>query len=150
MLSCRNIPFLFVAAMILFSCSKDVNYSAPQGNTDMAINHYSYDKITINNQKYETDLVILPGGQIKDWAFDRESHYLVPDDFKGLITADVQNIIIGRGYHSHANLTKEAQVFLDEINDKGIGVHFLSTTDAVNLFNASSKEGLLAFIHIRY
>ena len=146
----KALPLLFLAFILLFSCSKNVNYTAPPGSTETAINHYSYNTIVINDHPYHTDVVILPDGRIRDWPVESGVHDLEPEDFMGLITDGVIGVIIGRGFHSQADLAEETRDFLRQVEAGGIPIHFLATTDAVNLYNQTPKEGLLAFVRIGY
>lgn len=146
----KALPLLFFAFISLFSCSRNVNYTAPPGSTETAINHYSYNTIVINDTPYNTDVVILPDGRIRDWPTESDAHDLAPENFMGLITDGVTGVIIGRGFHSQASLSEETRNFLRQVEAGGIPIHFLATTDAVNLYNKSSKEGLLAFVRVGY
>ena len=135
--------------LILSSCSKDVDYVPPAGTTDTVITHFSYDKIVIDGNSYNIDLMILPGGSITGWEFNRDTHVIAPNDFQNLITDDVRTVIIGSGYHGQGIFDDEAEDLVRKFGSKGISVNLLPTSDAVDLFNASSKQGLLTFLHIR-
>jgi len=134
---------------ILSSCSKDVDYVPPAGTTDAVISHYSYDKLVIDGNDYNIDLIILPGGTVTGWEFDRDTHVITPKAFQGLITDNVKTVIIGSGYHGQGILNDEAAELVKILEANGTSIDLLPTGDAVNLFNASSKKGLLTFLHIR-
>ncbi|MGB0683891.1 MAG: MTH938/NDUFAF3 family protein [Magnetovibrionaceae bacterium] len=116
----------------------------------MAITHYSYDKITIDGEKFDMDLIISPSGDVSSWAFDRVTHRITPVDFQDLVTEEVKTIIIGTGYNGDGYLDAEAKALTKELQGKGVAVHILPTSKAVNLFNATPKQGLLTLLHIRY
>ena len=80
----------------------------------------------------------------------REENGFIPsiDDFKALITDDVKTVIIGTGYNGLASLTPKAKELFDQIRAKGIQVQVMPTSDAVELFNGSSKKGLLVCFHL--
>ena len=142
---------LFICVvLILPACSKDVDYVPPAGTTEMAITHYSYDKLVIDGNNYSFDLMILPEGKITGWEFNRDTHVIASSDFQDLITDKVKTVIIGSGYHGQGIFDDEAAELVNKLEAKGISIHLLPTSDAVNLFNASSKQGLLTFLHTRY
>jgi len=57
-------------------------------------------------------------------------------------------IIVGTGYNGAASLNTEAKELVDQIRAKGIEVHIMPTSEAVKLFNKTSKKGLLACFHL--
>jgi len=126
--------------LILSSCSKDVDYTPPAGTTEMVITHYSYDKLVIDGENHAIDLMIMPNGKITSWSFDRDTHRITPNDLQDHIIEDVKTIIIGSGYHGDGFLDDEALTLIKKLEVKGISVHFLPTSQAVNLFT---------FLHIR-
>lgn len=136
--------------LLLPSCSKDVDYDPPAGSTELAITHYSYDKLIIDGRTHNIDLMILPGGKVTGWEFNRETHVIAPGDFQELITDEVSTVIIGSGYHGEGVFNDEAVELVNAYGSKGVSIQLLPTSDAVNLFNASPKQGLLTLLHIRY
>lgn len=140
----------FCVVVGLSGCSKDVDYTPPAGSSEMAITHYSYDKIIIDGETYDIDLMIRPDGKILSWNFDRDGHRVKPDDIRNYMSDEVKTVILGMGYNGEGFLDEDAVAYAKELEANGIAVHVLETSEAVNLFNASPKEGLLALIHIRY
>ncbi|MCP3871625.1 MAG: hypothetical protein GY699_00500 [Desulfobacteraceae bacterium] len=57
-------------------------------------------------------------------------------------------MIIGIGYNCAASLTNGTLEFLEQPKAKEIKLYILSTSEAVKLFNASSKKELLSFFHL--
>ncbi|MCP4283341.1 MAG: hypothetical protein GY792_02640 [Gammaproteobacteria bacterium] len=137
------------AILTLSSCSKDVDYVPPAGTTGTVITHYSYDKLVIDGNSYSIDLMILPGGKVTSWEFNRDTHVIAPMDFQNMITDKVKTVIIGSGYHGQGIFDDEAVELVKKFQARGVFINLLPTSDAVNLFNASSKQGLLTFLHIR-
>lgn len=135
--------------LILSSCSKDVDYTPPEGKTEISITHFSYDKLVVDGKTYITDVIILPDGKITGWGFDRDTHIITSSDFQDLITKNVKTVIIGSGYHGDGFFDDNAKALVKKLESNGISIHFLPTSKAVNLYNASSKQGLLTFLHIR-
>ena len=147
----RTLKFILCICIItiLSSCSKDVDYVPPAGTTDTVITHYSYDKLVIDGNSYNIDLMILPGGKVTSWEFNRDTHVIAPKDFLNVITDKVKTVIIGSGYHGQGIFDDEAVELVNKFQAHGVSIQILPTSDAVNLFNASSKQGLLTFLHIR-
>jgi len=136
-------------SLFLVSCKNEVNYSPPEGNMEIAITHFSYDKLVVDDEVYDLDVVILPNGKITSWGFDRETHRIRPDDLRNYITENTKTIIIGNGLHGEGFLDDEAQAYLKKLETNGKSVHFVDTIEAVNIFNKNPKDGLLTFIHVR-
>jgi len=143
-----QIILCFCIILHIAACSNDIDYTPPAGSTERAITHYSFGKMIIDGHKHNTDLAILPDGKVCSWSFDYDSHEIVPGDFKALITDDVKTVIIGTGYNGLASLTPKAKELFDQIRAKGIQVQVMPTSDAVKLFNGSSKKGLLVCFHL--
>ena len=137
-------------ALVLSACSpEDYNYEPPEGSTGKAITHFSYDKLVYGGEDHSYDMMILPNGDSSDWGFDRSNHVVAASDIQDQITAEVKMVIIGTGLHGEGALDEGAKTLLKGLEAKGVSSHVLATIDAAKLFNASSKEGLLTFIHVR-
>lgn len=137
----------FLVFCALAGCS-DVKYTPPEGSTEIAITHYSFGKMVIDKKEYTGDLAILPGGKITSFSFDYGSHSISPNDFKDLITDNVKVVIFGTGYEGLAYLSAKGKEMVEQMRAKGIKVEVMPSSDAVRLFNASSKKGLLVCFHL--
>jgi len=143
-----QIILCFCIILHIAACSNNIDYTPPAGSTERAITHYSFGKMVVDGHENNTDLAILPDGKVCSWSFNYDSHEITPEDFKALITDDVKTFIIGTGYNGLASLTPRGEEFLKQIKTKGIQVQVMSTSDAVKLFNSSSKNGLLVCFHL--
>lgn len=144
-----QIIFFFGIILCIAGCSDDVNFTPPPSSDETAITHYSFGKMVIDGKDHVADLVILPGGKISYWGFDPDNNHIFSKGFiDDLITDKVKTIIIGTGYNGAASLNAEAKELVEQIRAKGIQVHIMPTSEAVKLFNASSKKGLLACFHL--
>ncbi|MCW9035840.1 MAG: Mth938-like domain-containing protein [Rhodospirillales bacterium] len=94
-------------------------------------------------------MMILPDGKVTGWGFDRDTHAITSIDFEDRITEEVKTVIIGSGLHGEGFLDNDAAALVKELEAKGISIHLLPTIQAVNMFNASPKKGLLTFLHVR-
>lgn len=144
-----QIILFFGITLSIAGCSNDVDFTPPAGSDETAITHYSFGKMVIDGQDHDSDLVIVPEGKVKYWGFDPDNNHIFSREFiEDLITDKVKTIIIGTGYNGAASLNAEAQELVEQIKSKGIQVHIMPTSEAVKLFNASSKRGLLACFHL--
>lgn len=143
-----RIILFFGLALNIVGCSNNVEYTPPEGSTEIAITYYTFGRMVIDGKDYNGDLAILPGGNIQDWSFNGVTHLISSNDFKSLITDEVEVLIIGTGYNGAASLTAEGKEEVEQIKARGIQVQVMPTSDAVKLFNASSKKGLLACFHL--
>ncbi len=141
-----QIFFCFLFTLVFLSCSSDVDFTPPAGNTDLAITYYSFGKMTIDGEIYDYDLCISPKRKVQ--GFTVQDHQINVQSIKNVITDEIKTLIIGHGYSSMATLPSDTLNFLEKLKNKGIEVHTVSTSEAVNLFNSSSKKGLLVFFHL--
>ena len=139
---------LIVVVSAAACASKDIDYAPPPGSTEPAITHYSFGKMVIDGKTYQTNLAILPGGKVCRWPFEESRHEISPDHLKGFLSDQVKTIIIGQGYAGMAYLTSPARDMLEILESKGIRVHVMQSSKAVELYNATSKGGLVAFFHL--
>ena len=135
--------------LYMAGCSENIDFTPPAGSTETAITHYSFGKMVIDGREHDTDLAILPGGKISYWGFDLDSNHIFSKELiKELITDKVKTIIIGTGHSGAASLNAEARELVEQMRAKGVQVHVMATSDAVKLFNKTSKKGLLACFHL--
>ena len=144
----RIILYLSIIIVASACSSGDVDYTPPPGSTETAITHYSFGKMVINGKAHGSDLAILPGGKVCHWSFEVSSHEISAEHLNGFISDQVKTIIIGKGYGGRVTLTSSARDRIDTLKSKGIAVHVIPSSEAVLLYNASPKEGLLAFFHL--
>lgn len=147
---CPSKIILYPSIIILaFACSSgDIDYTPPPGSTETAITHYSFGRMAINGKTYGSDLAILPGGKVCRWSFEASSHEICAEHLNDFISDQVKTLIIGKGYGGRATLTSSARDRIDKLKSKGVMVHIVQSSEAVVLYNASPKEGLLAFFHL--
>ena len=136
--------FLFFGfTLLLFSCSRDLGQLAPGA----MIAYPSEGVMTINGKDLRADLAILPNGKIQLWG-PWDNHSIGREELEEIITEQVKVLVIGTGYEGGAFLTAEGESYVDEIKQRGVTVHMLTTHAAVKLFNSLPKEGLLACFHL--
>ena len=145
---CFIFPLLWITFFIVYACDGSVNYTPPAGSSDMAITHYSFGLMTIDGKNYWGDLSILPGGEVKNWIINRETHILETDDIAPLLSDRVKTLIIGTGSSGSCELSDELKKLLNHLEASGTRIVVEKTDAAVMEFNKAAKEGLLACFHL--
>lgn len=125
-------------------CSSEINYTPPAGSKEIAIHHYSFGKIVVNDKTYENDIAIFADGRVINWQA-QANHAIQLTDVKALMKSAVTKLIIGIGANDGCSVTDEIALYAAS---KNITIHVLNTFEAVKLFNASPKEGLAACFHV--
>ena len=111
----------------------------------MKIEHYSFGNITIDGKNYTSDVIIYPG-RVDDSWWRKEGHNLHIEDLAGVIEANPEVVIIGKGSFGVMRVRKEIISFLES---KGIVVYAEKTGKAVELFNELQKEKtVVAALHL--
>lgn len=133
-----------IICIVSVSCSSEVNFTPPAGSKEIAINHYSFGKIIVNDKTYENDIAIFADGRVKNWRA-KANHAIQLTDVKVLMNGTVNKLIIGIGSNDGCSVTDKITAYAAT---KNIEVHILNTFEAVKMFNASPKEGLAACFHV--
>jgi len=104
----------------------------------MKIEHYSFGNITIDGKAYISDVIIYPERVDSSW-WRKEGHNLHVEDFKDIVKAKPDILVIGTGTYGVMRVPREIVTYLAS---QGIKVHTLRTGEAVDLFNnLQSKTG---------
>ena len=111
----------------------------------MKISHYSFGRIVVDGKSYTSDIIIYPD-RVDDSWWRKEGHNLSIDDLKGIIDAAPAVLIIGTGYNGLMAVPEET---VEALTSRGIEVHALRTTQAVELYNRLEKDGnIIAALHL--
>lgn len=106
----------------------------------MKINDYNFGSITIDGERYTSDLIILPPKILPKW-WRGKGHQLLPEDLDKVIEAAPQRLIIGTGAYG---MMKVPQATIDFLVSNGIEAVTLKTADACNRFNEFAAESNIA------
>lgn len=141
---------LVVAAVLLFlpACSNDYNYEPPEGSRETAITHVSFGKMVIDGKERMGDLVIQPGGEVRSWLFDNDTHLITVDNITRIVSENTKVLIVGVGYNGQASLGEKAKKYVEKLKNTGIEVHVLPTTEAAAKFNTLPKATMAAMFHL--
>ncbi len=105
----------------------------------MIIEKTGFGWIVIDGQRYESDILITPTGEIKNRYEDflGSSHAIDLNEAKKLISGEPKVIIIGTGQGGVLKIPLETKRFWQE---KGIEVKALPTPEAIKLFNEERRK----------
>ena len=108
------------------------------------IDHYEFGKIIVSGKTYESDIVIMPDGSVRSGPDDM--HYVLLDEIDDIINLpEIKILVIGTGAEGNGMLRKK---LVKEVNAKGITLKMMLTEDAMKMLNGTSKEGLVAMLHL--
>jgi hypothetical protein len=112
------------------------------------ITDYAFGKMTIDDQTYTRDLIILPGGRIiTDW-YRQSGHLLTEKDLEAVLSQAPRLIIAGTGAYGRMDITPGLGARLKE---KGITLSAMETAKAADRYNAELRNhtpGLCGCFHL--
>ena len=111
------------------------------------IESYSFGSIVIDGNRYTSDLLIFPNGEVVDSWRRKQGHRLSLDDIQSLIESEPEIIIAGTG----ANGLMEPDNILEKhLLEKGIEFLKASSREATDLYNKlnSQKRAVGACFHL--
>jgi hypothetical protein len=89
----------------------------------MRITHYSFGRITVDDEIFTSDVVIYPDRINSSW-WRKEGHLLQVADLKEIVKESVPFLIIGTGYFtSHVDAMPEMPL---SVIIKAVSVNFIS------------------------
>lgn len=135
---------MFFSLLLMLCCCVEVNYTPPEGSTEIAITHFSFGKIVVDGKRFENDIAIFTDGRVKNWHA-RLNHAIHLGDLEALLNGSVTKLIIGVGTDKKCAVSEEIK---KHASARQIEIHILDTYEAVKLFNASEKTGLVACFHL--
>lgn len=112
----------------------------------MQITEYTFGKIAISGQTYQTDVIITPHS-VKDHWWRKEGHNLSIADLDDVLVANPEVLIIGSGYYGRMQVPEATRDFLKKM---GIQVEVMPTSDAVVRFSQLQQEcaRIVAALHL--
>lgn len=109
------------------------------------INFYSFDTITINNQRFVKDLIIYPEYITSNWR-RKTSNFLTEFDIAEIINCKSEVLIIGTGA---SGLMKVDDRLKEKLKSLGIEFIIKKTTEAVTEYNRIYKDKkVVAALHL--
>ncbi len=110
------------------------------------INSYSYGKIEINSEIYNSDLVIFPDGRVDESWWREKSHLLTVRDLQKVIASGPEVLIAGTGAMGCMKSTPDLEEYLRERGIQFIEVRSGSAVELYNQFSQTKKTA--ACIHL--
>jgi hypothetical protein len=111
----------------------------------MKIVSYSFGQITIENQTYDSDLIIFPDRLETNWR-RISSHLLTKKDLQDIILLKPEILIIGTGKFGLMRLQENLSDFLSGSNIKLI---VAKTDKACEVYNSmADKSSVIAAMHL--
>ena len=102
----------------------------------MHISDYHFGRLTIDGRGYDSDLLITRRGVLDHWR-RRNGHSLCMEDLREVLKRAPGVLVIGTGFHSRMQVPRETAC---ELKARGIDLHCLSTTEAVDEFNRLQQQ----------
>jgi hypothetical protein len=103
----------------------------------MKIEKFSFGSITIDGQKYGTDVLLLPPGAVSKW-WRNEGHTLRITDLDEVLAYGPDVLVVGTGVSSMMRVPPGT---VRELNSAGIRVEISATQEACACFNRLLKRG---------
>ncbi|WDP92852.1 MAG: hypothetical protein HUN04_25260 [Desulfobacter sp.] len=101
------------------------------------ITSYAFGKMEINGKTFSSDLIIFPGGGIRDNWYRQSGHLLTLEDLSELTAARPKLIIAGTGAYGRMTL---APGLIRALAQLGTEIRAMETAAAVSLYNQIIKE----------
>ena len=111
----------------------------------MRITAYSFGNISVDDQRYNSDVIIYPD-RVEDSWWRREGHRLDMDDLRSVMAARPRVLVVGTGYYGNM---KVPDLTRQELESRGVKVHIAPTGEAVDLFNTMRDAAdVVAALHL--
>ncbi len=105
-------------------------------------------RITVGDTTYQTDVYILPSGEVRRRRLDQEgygaSHKIGPAELERICRGNPKKVFVGTGQSGAAELTPEGREYL---RAHGIAFYALPTPEVIGVYNRCN-EAKAALLHI--
>jgi len=111
----------------------------------MNIDSYSFGKMVIEGQSFDSDLIIYPEKVYASW-WRKVGHRVELEDLTAVLAANPEVLIIGTGY---MGLMKVPEELRKELRKKNIELYIEDSRRAVEIFNSiNTKRTTIAAFHL--
>lgn len=150
----RNLSFkrsLFACIITIFfgilvQVAGAVNNNLEMGGGEKVIDRYEFGSIFVKGENYDDGDIIIFSDRIKHpLTILKDDHLLTPEDLEEIISTNMTTLIVGTGQFGNVIVPEKTLEFLQS---KGIKTYIEKTQDAVDLYNKSKKEKLVALLHL--
>ena len=104
-----------------------VNHVKPVGSIAMQIEDYTFGKIIVDGQTYNSDVIITPEMVIDSW-WRKQGHRLDMSDLDEILDAKPDCLLVGTGYYGRMDIPDETIKFLQ---NKHIHLDYAPTGEAI-------------------
>jgi len=111
------------------------------------IESYSFGKISINGNKFTSDVIIFPDNVKSNWRREK-GHLLQKNDLSEIIDYNPDVLIIGKGYYGRMNIPDETKQFLKEKQIECIDEKTKKACEIYNEFNKNENQDVVAALHL--
>ena len=109
------------------------------------IDSYDFGRITIDGKRYNTDLLVFPD-KIKTGWWRKEGHRLQIADFKEVLEAKPEVLVVGTGYSGMMNVPPETR---KSVESEGIELIVQKTAEACQTINhLIESRTVVAALHL--
>ena len=109
------------------------------------IDTYQFGRIVIERQVHTKDVILLPDRVISGW-WRQEGHVLHLSDLEEVLSADLQELVIGQGAFNRMRISPEVE---EALLDLGIELIALPTKEACQEYNRRSQtRNVAAALHL--
>jgi hypothetical protein len=108
------------------------------------IDHYEFGRIVIDGRQETKDLIILPDRVVRNW-WRRDGHALVLDDLVEVLDDLPARLVVGTGADGRMRPDPDT---LQQLQDRGLTVEALPTSQAVRRFTELDPAGTAAALHL--
>ena len=110
------------------------------------IESYSFGSIVIDGNRYTSDLLIFPNGEVVDSWRRNQGHRLSLDDIQSLIESEPEIIIAGTG---DSGLMEPDNILEKYLSKRGIEFFKAPSREAIELYNKlNSQKKVGACFHL--
>lgn len=117
----------------------------PEDKALPMIQSFEFERIVIDGEEFEDDVMVYPNGKVKKWK-RKDEHRLRSRDLKKVLKKEPSALIVGLGTIGKVDVTPKAQRKLEEA-----GIEFLAykTEKAIETYKERrEEEGVAALLHL--
>lgn len=104
-----------------------------------------FGRIVIDGRTYVADVIVTPDGVKPDW-WRREGHSLCPQDLEGVLSPDIDVVIIGCGANGAMKIPESTRHWLSEIGKELVSLPTQAACDRYNELAGSGR--VIAGLHL--
>jgi hypothetical protein len=84
------------------------------------IDSYRFGEVVVEGDKFKADIIITSDGSVSNW-WRREGHVLNLEDLKGILSEDLEVLVVGTGSSGAMSVPSETRDYL-----RGLGIEMVA------------------------